>query len=261
MKKLVAYIPKPNFMPVAISDCKLYCKHCMGKYLKQMVKIYSPDDLLEFLENYRGNGILVSGGFDKKGRLINLGKILKILSKHKNNLYVAIHPGFINKKLAKEIAETCDIAFVDLPSNNAIKKVLNLNATIEDYFKNMDLLIEQEIKISPHITLGLNYGKIEEYEILDRLKNYEIEKLVLNIVVPTVKTEFEKIEVKKEEIIDFVKEATKSFNIAIGCMRPRKYDDDLIKVANEIANPSKRILKYVKEIRNYCCGIKEIKTA
>lgn len=262
---MIAYMPKPNFMPISISKCKLNCKHCMGRYLEQMLKINEAEKLLKFGENYRGIGFLISGGFDEKGKLINLEKILPAVEKLHNKFYIAIHPGFVDIKLAEKIALACNIAFVDLPCSSAIKNVLRVEATLEDYFCNMELLIDAGIKVSPHITVGLNYGKIEEWNILDKLKQYKFEKLVLNFVVPTAKTPFEKVRISKEDAIEFAKEAIKKFNVAIGCMRPRNLDIDLIKAGiKEIANPSKVSLEYAKdkgikvEVRNYCCGIKEI---
>ncbi len=260
---MIAYIPKPNFVPVAISSCRLNCKHCMGKYLEGMVKICTPDELIKFGEGFKGNGLLISGGFDKNGKLINLEKMIPAIKKL--NIYVAIHPGFAGE-IAEEIAEACNIAFVDLPSKNAIKNVFGLEASVEEYFKNMELLIDAGIKVSPHVTAGLNYGKIEEWEIIDELKSYKFEKLVLNFIVPTTKTPFEKVRIDRQEAIEFIKEVKKKFsNIAIGCMRPRSLDVDLIKEGiKEMANPSKKAMNYAKEkgirveIRQYCCGIGEM---
>ncbi|HEC76733.1 MAG TPA: radical SAM protein [Thermoplasmatales archaeon] len=263
---MIFYIPKPDFISVSISNCKLRCKHCMGKYLEQMVKAYSPDELFKFCEGFNGKGILISGGFDEYGRLINMEKMLSAIKKLKKKLFIAIHPGFLNEKEAENVAEACDIAFIDLPSENAIKNVFGLKSSFEDYMKNMEILIDAGMRVSPHITLGLNYGEIEEGYVVDRLKEYKVEKVVLNLIVPTAKTEFEKIRLKREEVIEFIVDAKRKIkNIVIGCMRPRSYDIDFIKNGMSIANPSKEALKYAEdnsmkaEFRNYCCGIKEFK--
>ena len=262
---MISYFPKPKFMPVAISNCRLGCKHCMGKYLKEMKCIYSPDKLLRFGNEFEGIGLLISGGFDENGKLINIEKMIPVIKKLSKKLYIAIHPGFVDEKIATEMAEVCNIAFIDLPSANAIKNVLGLNAKMEDYFHNMQLLIDAGMKVSPHITLGLNYGRVEEWEILDELVKYNFEKLVLNFIVPTTKTPFEKVKIDKQEAVEFVREAKKKFKIAIGCMRPRSLDIDLVKEGvKEMANPSKKAMNYAKEkgmkveIRQYCCGIKTL---
>lgn len=262
---MIFYNPKPNFMSISISDCKLNCKHCMGKYLKQMLRINSTEQLIKFCKNFNGNGILISGGFDKYGKLINMEKILPVIKKFREKLFIAIHPGFLNESEIKNVSEACDIAFIDIPSENAIKDVFGIDASFEDYIKNMEILIDSGIRVSPHITVGLNHGKIEEWDIIDEIKKYKFEKLVINLVVPTAKTEFEKISLKKEEIFDFIFYAKRKIdNIVIGCMRPRNYDVDFIKAGISIANPSKKAIKHLEEngikaeYKNYCCGINEI---
>ena len=264
---MIVYTPKPNFMPVAISNCKLNCLHCMGKYLRQMIQIYEGEELREFGEKFNGKGFLISGGFDKNGRLINLEKMLPAIEELSRKFYIAIHPGFLNATLASKVAKACDIAFVDLPSRNAIKNVFRLDATQHKYFHTMEMLIENGLKVSPHITAGLNFGEIEEWEILDELKGYKVEKIVLNFILPTTGTSFENVEIEMEEAIKFAKEARKKFaDVAIGCMRPRNLDIPLIEAGiEEIANPSKEAMRYMIEkgikfeTRDYCCGIKEMK--
>ncbi|MEM2715097.1 MAG: hypothetical protein QW762_00075 [Candidatus Thermoplasmatota archaeon] len=258
---MIAYFPKPNFLPIAISDCKLNCKHCMGKYINGMIKIKNREELLKFGEKFKGYGLLISGGFNKRGELINLPKMLPAIKKMREKFYIAIHPGFVDKKMAQKVAEACDIAFVDLPSDNAIKNVLNLEKSSYDYFMNMECLIDAGIEVTPHITIGLNYGKIDEWKIMKRLKEYKIKKIVLNIIMPTHATPFEKLKIKKYEILKFIN-YSKKFNFSVGCMRPRKFDVDLIKHGiKEIAVPSKKAMEMAKkiEIRNFCCGLQKFK--
>ncbi|MBC7081016.1 MAG: hypothetical protein H5T44_02045 [Thermoplasmatales archaeon] len=258
---MIAYFPKPNFIPVAISDCELNCKHCMGKYLNGMIKIGDREGLLKLGEKFKGYGILISGGFNRNGELINLNKMIDAIKKLRERFYIAIHPGFVDKKMADQLVEACDIAFVDLPSDNAIKNVFNLEKKSDDYFANMNRLIEAGNEITPHITIGLNYGKVEEWEVIDKLKNYKIKKIVLNIVMPTPFTPFENLAINKEEVLKFI-EYSKGFNFSIGCMRPRKFDVELVKLGiKEIAIPSKKAMQEAKkvEIRNFCCGLQKFK--
>ena len=256
---MIAYYPMPNFIPISISPCKLMCKHCMGKYLEGMKKVYNKNELLEFA-NKNLNGILISGGFDRKGRLMNLKKMLPAMKILKNNFCIALHPGFIDEKTAYEISKSTDIVFVDLPSNNAIKNVYGLNAKTDDYFKNMEILINAGAKVSPHITVGLNYGKIEEWELLDRVRNYPITKLVIDVIIPTKGTPFENVSINIEELKNFFKEAKKKIKrIALGCMRPRNGIDKIAYEIGikEIAVPSIHLLQNLKEEvikRNVCCG-------
>jgi len=256
---MIAYFPKPNFMPVAISNCELNCKHCMGKYLNGMIKVKNREELLKFGEKFKGYGMLISGGFDREGRLINLDKMIEVIKKLRKKFFIAIHPGFVDEKMAQKVAEACDIAFIDLPSNNAIKNVLNLEKSSADYFMNMARLIDAGIEVTPHITIGLNYGNVEEWKIVDELKNYKIRKFVINIIMSTPKTPFENVKIEKDDVLNFI-DYSKKFNFSIGCMRPRKIDVDLVKHVKEIAIPSKKAMEMVKkvEIRNFCCGLQKI---
>lgn len=257
---MIAYIPKPFFPSVTLSKkCMLNCKHCMGKFLHQMVNIEQFKD--EIKKGGEFNGVLISSGFDREGRLLNLEKHLPFMEDLKKKIYVAIHPGFVDEKMAEKISNAANIAFVDIPSSDAIKNVFGLNKKMEDYMNSMHLLQDAGLKISPHITAGLNYGKIEEWEILDEIKYSRFEKLVLNFIVPTAKTPFEKVRIDEEEAINFFKEADKKIKkISIGCMRPRHLDIPLIKAgAKEMTNPSRKAMEYMGErsveILRWCCGV------
>lgn len=255
---MIAYLPKPFFPPVTLSKkCMLNCKHCMGKFLHQMMDM----EQLHKEMKKKLNGVLISGGFDEKGRLLNLEKMLPKIEKLREKLYVAIHPGFVDEKMAERISHAVNIAFVDIPSSNAIKNVFGLNKKMEDYLNNMHILQDAGLKISPHITAGLDYGEIEEWEIIDEIKNSKIEKVVLNFIIPTAKTPFENVRIDSQEAITFFKETKKKISkIAIGCMRPRRLDIPLIEAgAEEMANPSMEAMKYVgkngfTELQ-WCCGI------
>ncbi len=259
---MIAYYPMPHFPPIAISNCKLMCKHCMGKYLNSMRKIFDGKKLLEYGNKHELNGMLISGGFDKSGRLINLKKMLPSMKILRKKMCIAIHPGFIDKNLAHEIYESSSIAFIDLPCNNGIKNVFGLNATTDDYFKNMELLLDEGMKVSPHITVGLNYGNIEEWEILDRVKNYKIEKLVIDVIMPTKGTPFENVKVDMEALPKFFDEAKRKIKrLALGCMRPRNGVDAIAYQhgIKEIAVPSIKLVRHAegKEKiikKNICCG-------
>jgi len=256
---MIAYIPKPFFPPITLSkNCMLNCTHCRGRYLKQMINI---ERFKNEMEKEKLNGVLISGGFDKEGRLLNLEKYLPLMKELKKEIYVAVHTGFADEEMAERISHAADIAFVDVPSSNAIKNVLGLNKKTEDYINNMHLLIDAGLKVSPHITAGLNYGKIEEWDILDELKNCKIEKLVLNFIVPTAKTPFENIRIEEEEAVEFFREAKRKIKrVVIGCMRPRHLDIPLIEAgAEEMANPSREALRNMRDKRirvlNWCCGV------
>ncbi len=266
---LNAYYPKPFFPPISISECVLMCKHCMGNYLKGMEQISKPENLISYcksLEKKGGKGILVSGGCNESGEIINLRKMTRALKKIKEetNLIIAIHPGFVDDNLANEIAEACHIAFVDvIGSEETAHEVIGLKEAMGiDTLKN---LIEAGISVTPHITIGLHYGKIVgEYDALKIIKKFSIKRVVLNIICKTKNTPFEEIKIPPIEQIKGVMREAKGMEVALGCMRPRS--PEIEKMAIDlgvvgIAVPSKKAMEYAIN-KGYkiqkipaCCGI------
>jgi uncharacterized radical SAM superfamily protein len=260
---MIIFVPNEKFISVAISLCKLNCKHCTGAYLKQMMHINRPEKFIRFGSNYAGNGILVSGGFDTQGKLINLTKMIPAVKKLKDKFYMAVHPGFVDQQLAEEIADAFHIAFVDIPSPDAIFDIFGLQATVEDYMDSIENLLDSGIKVTPHITLGLQYGIVNEYKVLEYIKQFNFEKLVVNTILPTAGTEFQEIRINKADVINFIT-TLQQLNIyfSIGCMRPRYLDTDFIDIGvSELTNPSKDAILYAQqkgihlERLEWCCGI------
>lgn len=262
---MIAHCPKPYFMPVALSNCILNCAHCRGIYLHQMVRAHSENELLAFCEGFEGHGMLISGGFDRNGRLINLKDMLPALRLLRERFFIAIHPGFVDEGVAEEIASSCHMAFVDIPVDEAISPVLRLSASTDDYIHTMETLLDAGVKVSPHITVGLYHGEVLEWEVFDRIKHHPYEKLVVNVVVPTARTPFEKVYADPQRVLAFVEEVQRFGRpYAIGCMRPRTLDRSLIDSGvTEMANPSRDALAYAEtkgirvRVLHWCCGVPE----
>jgi len=268
-----AYYPKPLFPPVSLSEgCILMCKHCMGKYLDGMVKITKPEKLIDFCKNLErkgGKGILISGGSDREGRIIGLEKSMGALKKirKETNLVVAVHAGYVDRSTAKELADACDMVFVDMiGSDETARQIIGIDRS--RYIKSLDNLISAGVTTTPHITIGLHYGRIEgEYDALEMLQDFPIKKVVLNVILPTKGTDFEGIEVPGiEEVKDIIKKAgDMGVEVALGCMRPRKMREiERIAIDNgvkDIAMLSNESVSYAKE-KGYaiekvqaCCGL------
>ncbi len=268
---LNAYYPMPLFSPISISNgCALMCAHCMGAYLQGMEHIYDSENLTAYckkLERRGGKGILVSGGCDKKGRIIHLDRMMGALKKIKEetSLFVAIHPGYVDAELASRLANVCDVAFVDIiGSEKTARHVIGLKEMMG--IGTLKNLIDAGIPTTPHLTIGLHCGNIVgEYDALEILKNFSIKKLVLNVICRTKGTPFEKITIPPlEQIGEVMQKAMEGREIALGCMRPRglAIEEMAIKIGiTDIALPSKRAIRYATE-NGYiihklpaCCGI------
>lgn len=261
----------PLFPPISLSHgCTLMCKHCTGTYLQRMEKIRNSEGLIAYckeLEKRGGKGILVSGGCNKKGRLLHLHKVIGALKKIKKHtpLFIAIHPGYVDARLAERLADACDIAFVEfIGSEDTAREIMGLKKMMGvDTLKN---LMHAGVPITPHLTIGLHYGNIVgEYGALETLNGFPFKKIVLNIICQTKGTCFEKITIPPlVQIRDVMEGAMKEREVVLGCMRPRNaYIEEMaIKTGiTHIAVPSKKTLRYAIE-KGYsihelpiCCGI------
>jgi len=236
-KTFKAYYVWPKFPSISMSGnvCMLSCKHCNRVYLNDMQGFTKPERLLSFckkLDNNGGVGILLSGGCDRKGRMLNLRRFLPVIKQIKNetNLVVKLHTGLVDENLAGDIADAdVDIASMEcIGSNETIKEVFGLDATIEDYANTFKNLQSAGVKhIVPHICIGLHQGKvIGENKALEIIKeNCKPSVMVFIVLRPTPGTKYENIlppnpdGVKK--IVTNAKKLFSNVEISLGCMRPR----------------------------------------
>lgn len=237
METIKLYYPWPKCPSISISGgiCALECHHCNKKYIEHMTPAKTPEELLNTAKKFEKNGavgLLISGGCDRKGRLLNLEKLLPTIKKIKNetNLIIKLHTGFVDKDLSTKIAN----ANVDIASNefvgssDTIKELFNLDLTPEDYVETFINLEKSGIPfIAPHIAVGLHYGGLKgEFNALKLIKNNINPSIIVIIVFrPTIGTKLEKVNAPNpEDIGDVVKYAKKLFPekpILLGSLRPR----------------------------------------
>jgi hypothetical protein len=239
-----AYYVWPRFPSISMSGnvCMLSCKHCNKVYLNDMQSLTKPEQLLKLckkLDNNGGVGLLLSGGCNKQGEMLNLRRFLPTIKKIKEetNLIVKLHTGLVDEELAKSIADAgVDIASMEcIGSNETIKEVFGLNAAIETYANTFRNLQDAEVKhIVPHICIGLHKGKIiGEYKALQIIKETCNPSVIVFIVLrPTPGTKYKNIHPPKpDEIKKIISKAKKIFpnvELSLGCMRPRNnYRKDL----------------------------------
>ncbi len=240
-RELRFYYPLPRFPSVSVTGghCGLGCKHCQGHYLQHMPNVDTPDKLRSFcveLESRGGVGVLVSGGSTTRGR-VPLEPFLPTLRWVKDNtgLIVNIHSGLLDRREAEGIAATgVDIASIDIVgSEQTIRQVYGLDATVEDYWDTLRFLREGGItNIAPHICVGLHFGKLQgEFKAIEVASGIDPEVIVLLGLIPTPDTPMEDVPPPSVEdiirIITAVREASPDTSIALGCMRSRGDKDEM----------------------------------
>ncbi|MFA5771875.1 MAG: radical SAM protein [Thermoplasmata archaeon] len=236
-KIMRTYYVWPSFPSISISGtrCALNCLHCNKKYLTPMISANTPEKFLEAcleLKNKGANGILISGGCDKKGGLLNLQKFLPTIKfvKKETGFIIKLHTGFVDKKLAAKIVDAgVDIASLEVVgSDDSIQEIFGLNAKVQDYVDTLVNLEAAGIKhIAPHIAVGLHYGKLNgEFRALELIhENIHPSAIIIIVFIPTKSTELENISAPSGsdagKVVKRAKELFPKTPIVLGAMRPR----------------------------------------
>jgi len=270
----------PFFVPVSVTGrkCYLNCQHCRGIMLESMYAATSPKKLYQLairLKEEGCQGMLISGGANLNGE-VPLIKFLPIIARIKKELEfkIVVHTGLVSPELAEGLAEVhIDAAMMDIiGDDDTIRKVYHLNASVDDYEHSLKYLVERGVKTSPHIVIGLHYGKLlGEERALKIASGYKIASLVLVVLNPLPHTPMAKIQPPTpEELCNIFVKARTMFPevpILLGCARPGgKYRLKIDKYAlqaglNGIAYPGEGILSYAKEMglkptfSEYCCSL------
>jgi len=218
-------------------------------------------------DNFKG--FLISGGFDKEGRLpLNdyLGCIKKIKNKHPY-LKVYAHTGFVEVDEAIKIKKSgIDGVLANIiSSKNAIETMYNLPGYLpRDYYQTLENLKKAGNKTAPHIIIGLDNGIVRsEFEAVRQIADIGTDCLVFAIVkklskeinFPEIKnTSGENKGIDPKEIISLILFAQKLMPgtpISLGCARPAikkrgQLEIDLLKNGiNIIAFPTQEAINYV----------------
>ena len=227
------YYPGTKFPSLSVTGkyCALRCKHCMAHYLEHMIPVETPEKLIEFVKkNVREiNGFLLSGGSTREGK-VPLKRYTDAIRwiKENTNLLINIHTGVIEVEDMDYLNKMNPdhISFDIVGSTEVIKDIFGLNRRKEDYYEALELLDDSKIPYSPHLIVGLDYGKVWwEYETIEFISNLKkFSNLVLLVLLPTPKTPMENVRVNEDEVIDILEFAVnkiKPSKIVLGCMRPR----------------------------------------
>ena len=273
MKKLKIYIPGIKFPSISLTGnyCALNCAHCGRHYLEGMKKP-TRRELLDFcvnLERSGGLGCLLSGGMDSRLK-VPIDKYLDELReiKKRTNLKLNAHVGFIDES-DLEWLRYVDVVSLDFVSDDdVIRRVYRVDRTVRDYLRILDLLTETGVRVAPHITIGLDFGRIGwEYRAIDLLVEYPIDVLVLDVLIPTKGTEMENVpKPSVEESLKVVKYARERFDgeLSIGCMRPMgkwRLDFDrgaVLAGVDRLTNPPRKVIEWAKTVKEVeiiykCC--------
>lgn len=225
--ELVAdFSPGKGFPSVSVTGrkCGQMCAHCMGRHLCGMAPSEDPETLLEVAERVLrtgGEGMLLSGGSGKDGR-VPLAPFASAIRRISNSgLLINAHPGVIGPKDASLLVSSGVSRFsVDVHQDPyVIGSVFNLPGP-EVYEGTIDAILGAGGVPVPHLTAGL--GDRDIAGSAELLVKKGIMHAVLLALVPTRGTPFENRGASEGDVTEAVGILSDmGISVTLGCMRDR----------------------------------------
>ena len=178
---------------ITAGGCALMCDHCEAKILEPMLPAIKPEMLdqkvRQLIDTEGLQGFLLSGGSNKRNE-IRYSRFYPVVEKLKRDfphLRIAIHTALTDEFGAKEMESAgVDVAMLDIiGAEETIREVYHLDRPVDDFEATLEALCSTSMQISPHIVIGLHYGRIlGEANALDILSRHPTHALVLVVIMP-----------------------------------------------------------------------------
>jgi uncharacterized radical SAM superfamily protein len=178
---------------ITAGGCALMCDHCEARILEPMIPATRPEVLdrqvRHLIETEDLQGFLLSGGSNKRNE-IRYSRFYPVVEQLKRDfpwLRIAIHTALTDEAGAKEMeAAGVDVAMLDIiGAEETIREVYHLDRPVDDFEATLAALCSTSMQISPHIVIGLHYGRIlGEENALDILSRHDTKALVLVVIMP-----------------------------------------------------------------------------
>lgn len=270
---------RQSFVNISITGtaCSCRCDHCGGKLLETMIPATSPEQFMQLAQRLHSRncqGILVSGGANRKGEVPLLSFIEAIKYAKDLGLKIVVHTGLLNNEIAQGLKHAnVDQVLIDvIADKDTIKSVYHLSLEPQDYLTALQIGQKNGLPLAPHVVIGLHYGEVKgEYKALDMIKQVNPNAVVLVVITPQPGTVMENIELPNlEQVTDVIAYARHLFPqkpVTLGCARPYGlYKRELEKIAVDcgldgIAYPDEATFTYAQEkglaikISEQCCSL------
>ena len=179
--------------PEERAETRMWNRRLDTRILEPMIPAIKPEILdakvRRLVETENLQGFLLSGGSNKRNE-INYSKFYPVIEGLKRDfpqMRIAIHTALTDRQGAKEMeASGVDVAMLDIiGAEETIREVYHLDRPVDDFEETVAALCETSMQISPHIVIGLHYGRIlGEENALDILSRYDTKALVLVVIMP-----------------------------------------------------------------------------
>ncbi len=178
---------------ITAGACGLNCDHCQKKILEPMIPATNPDMLDEKVRQLIAteglNGFLLSGGSNRRNE-IRYSRYMPVIENLKRDfpqLKIAVHSALLDEARAKEMESAgVDTVMMDvIGAQETINQVYKLDRPVDDFEQTLAALCTTSMEVTPHIVIGLHYGKIlGEANALDIVSRYPVTALVLVVIMP-----------------------------------------------------------------------------
>lgn len=173
--------------------CALDCDHCQAKILEPMIPALHAEDLdrkvRELIRTQGLQGFLLSGGSNRRNeiRYDRFYPVIEGLKRDHPDLKIAIHTALTDEAGARRMESAgVDTAMMDVIGHeDTIRQVYHLDRPVEDFEATLAALTATGMEISPHIVIGLHYGRVlGEARALEMVARYPVKALVLVVIMP-----------------------------------------------------------------------------
>lgn len=182
----------PSFS-ITAGACGLNCDHCRAEILKPMIPATSPEMLDQkvrrLVATQNLQGFLLSGGSNRRNE-IRYERYYPVVERLKRDfpaMKIAIHTALTDERGAKAMESAgVDTAMMDvIGADETIRDVYHLDRPVADFEATLAALCSTSMEVSPHIVIGLHYGRIlGEPNALDIVSRHPVTALVLVVVMP-----------------------------------------------------------------------------
>lgn len=173
--------------------CALDCDHCQAKILEPMIPALHAEDLdrkvRDLIRTQGLQGFLLSGGSNRRNeiRYDRFYPVIEGLKRDFPDLKIAIHTALTDEPGARRMESAgVDTAMMDVIGHeDTIRQVYHLDRPVEDFEATLAALTATGMEISPHIVIGLHYGRVlGEARALEMVARYPVKALVLVVIMP-----------------------------------------------------------------------------
>ncbi len=271
---------RPAFVPISVTGtaCSLMCDHCEARILKTMLNAETPGELKDLLVRLAAGGcagVLITGGSDAGGRvpLEPFEDVMKMAGEDLG-LRIAVHTGLVSRRAARSLKRAgVAVAMTDIVgSTETMRRVCHLPVQPGAYLESLRNLIDAGVPVSPHVVIGLDYGRIRgETRAIDMIASAPLKSAVLVVLRPARGTPMENVEPPDldsvREVFAYARSRLAGTPLLLGCARPPgPYGKELEKTAvhlgfDGIAYPSDGLISYASKsgystiIRSDCCSM------